>query len=245
MASNKYNLSGKTILITGASSGIGKQTAIDVAANGADCIITGRNTIRLQETFDALKPGNHQLFVADLTNDRSIELLVNQLKKLDGIVHSAGKFEYTPVQFINEKNIDNLININFRAPILLTSKILRRKKINKNGSLVFISSLASKDPSFGIAMYSATKRAIEGYSRLLALELGSKGIRSNSLLPFYVDTKMINETLDLVSEDVVEKHKNKLLIGYGLPEDVSNLVMFLLSDDSRWITGQDITMGSL
>ncbi len=245
MESKKFDLSGKNILVTGASSGIGKQAAIDIAKNGANCIITGRDTARLQETFDELKSGNHQLFVADLTEDEKVDFLANQIEKLDGIVHCAGIFEYIPAQFINEKNIDNLIKINFRAPVLLTSKLLRKKKIKKNGSLVFLSSLASKGPSFGSAMYTSTKKALEGYSKLLALELGPKGIRSNAILPNFVKTKMVDEALDIVSEDVADKHKKELLIGFGMPEDVSNLIIFLLSDESRWITGQEITMGSL
>lgn len=245
MVSNKFDLSSKTILITGASSGIGKQCSIDISLQGGNCFITGRDSQRLQETFDALKPENHQLFVADLTDDTKVAELVELLPKLDGIVHSAGKFEYMPAQFINEKNIDNLITINYRAPVLLTSMLLRKKKIKKNGSLVFLSSLASKGPSFGSAMYTSTKKALEGYSKLLALELGPKSIRSNAILPNFVKTKMVDEALDIISEDVADKHKKELLIGFGLPEDVSNLIIFLLSDKSRWITGQEITMGAL
>lgn len=245
MALNKYNLSGKTILVTGASSGIGMQAAIDIAACGGRCIIIGRNKERLSKTYKLLKSDHHISYEIDLTDDKSIDELVNKIEKLDGIVHSAGKFEYIPAQFINEKNIDTLININFRAPVLLTSKLLRKKKINKNASLVFLSSLASKGPSFGSAIYTSTKKALEGYSKLLALELGPKGIRSNALLPNFVKTKMVDEALEIVSEDVADKHKKELLIGFGLPEDVSNLILFLLSDDSKWITGQEITMGAL
>lgn len=245
MALNKYNLSGKTILITGASSGIGMQTAIDIAASGGKCIITGRDTKRLNQTYKLLKSNNHISIIADLTSDKNIDELTNNIEKLDGIVHSAGQFEYIPAQFINEKNIDSLIQINFRAPVLLTSKLLRKKKINKNASLVFLSSLASKGPSFGSAMYTSTKKALEGYSKLLSLELGAKGIRSNSLLPNFVKTKMVDEALKIVSEDVADKHKKELLIGFGLTKDVSNLIVFLLSDDARWITGQEIIMGSL
>ena len=245
MVSKKSDLSGKTILITGASSGIGKQAAIDISLQGGNCLLISRDNTRLRETFEALKPGNHQLFSADLTDDVKIDELVKLIPKLDGIVHSAGKFEYIPAQFINEKNIDNLIAINYRAPVLLTSMLLRKKKIKKNSSLVFLSSLASKEPSFGSAMYTSTKKALEGYSKLLALELGPKGIRSNAILPNFVKTKMVDEALDIVSEDVADKHKKELLIGFGMPEDVSNLIIFLLSDESRWITGQEITMGAI
>jgi len=246
MASNKYNLTGKTILITGASSGIGKQAAVDISESGANCIITGKNNIRLQETFNSLKQGGHISFLADLTNNENLENLIQQIEKLDGIVHCAGIFEYIPSQFINEKNIDIILNINFRVPVLLTSKLLRKKKIKKNSSIVFLSSLASKIPHFGSAMYTSSKRALEGYSKVLAHELAPKGIRSNSIVPSFVRTKMVDNSLNIVSQSIEDnKYKKEMLIGFGLPKDVANLILFLLSDDAAWITGQEITMGAV
>jgi len=245
MALNKYNLSGKTILVTGASSGIGMQAAIDIAKQGGNCFITGRNKLHLQKTFDELKSGNHQLFIADLTDDSKIIELVKTLPQLDGIVHSAGITEYYPIKFINKKNIYSIMDINYKAPVLLTSSLLHSKKINNSASIIFISSLASKYPYFGSALYTSSKLAIEGYSKILAFEYGKKGIRSNCILPSFVKTKMVEDAKKIVSNKSIDQYKKFLPLGFGLPEDVSNLIVFLLSDDSQWITGQKIAMGSL
>ncbi len=245
MASNKYNLSGKTILITGASSGIGMQAAIDISKQGGNCFITGRNKLRLQKTFGELKSGIHQLFIADLTDDSKIKELVKTVPQLDGIVHSAGITEYFPIQFIENKYIDSLMNINFKAPAILTSQLIRRKKINKNASIVFISSIATKFPYFGGALYIASKMALEGYSKALALEFSKKGIRSNCILPAFVNTPMVKNAKKTVSPENITKFEKILPLSFGTPMDVSNTIIFLLSEQSTWITGETIKLGSI
>ena len=144
--SHNFHLNGKKILITGASSGIGKSTAIMAADLGADLIITGRDPEKLNMTLSMLKEGDHQVLIADLTKADDIEQIVSKTKQLDGIVHSAGATDYMPAHFINEKNIDQLANINYKAPVILTSRLIRKKKLNQNGAVVFISSIATEHP---------------------------------------------------------------------------------------------------
>ena len=245
MVSNKFDLSGKTILITGASSGIGKQCAIDIAHQVGNCFITGRDHKRLEETFNALPKGNHELFSADLTDDTKIDELIEMCPKLDGVVFSAGITENRPIKFIDKNYYKSIMDINFRAPVLLTSKLLRKKKINKVASLVFISSISSSFPAFGTAIYASSKSALETFSKNLAIELSSKNIRSNCVAPAFVETKMLSGVRNQISDETLEKLNRFMPLGFGSSEDVSNTILYLLSDKSSWITGQEIKLGSI
>ena len=245
MESTKFSLKGKTILITGASSGIGMQTAIECSIAGANLILTARNEERLTETLNKCKKGNHKIIVADLKNQNEITNIISEIDKIDGVVHSAGIAEYMPCKFINEKNIYEIMDINFKAPVLLTSLLLRKKKLNKMASIVFISSIASKLPSFGVSLYSSSKAAIEGYSRSLAIEIADKQMRSNCLLPTFVETELLDGAKNIASDQSIEKYKNLLPLGFGSTTDVANSCVFLLSDEAKWITGENIKLGSL
>lgn len=247
MASTKFNLEGKTILITGASSGIGMQTAIEASMLNADLIITGRNEDRLNECLNKCKKGNHKAIIADLTKYDELINLVSQIEKLDGIVHSAGIVNYVPAQFINEDNVYELMDVNYKAPVLLTSNLLRKKKFNKMASIVFISSIASEAPAYGGSQYSSSKSAIEGFSRTLAIELSPKKIRSNCLLPTIVKTDMIDNSREklLVDDASITNYEKQLPFGFGSAKDIADASMFLLSNEAKWITGQSIKMGNL
>ena len=247
MESTKFSLEGKTILITGASSGIGMQTAIECSTAGANLIITARNKKRLTNTLNLCKKGNHKIIVADLTNQDEIKVLVSQIEKLDGIVHSAGVVNYIPTQFITDKNIYELMDVNYKAPVLLTSLLIRKKKFNKMASIVFISSIASQAPAYGGGQYSSSKAAIEGYSRTLAIEIAPKKMRSNCLLPTIVKTDMIYNSREklLINDDAITNYEKQLPLGFGSAKDIADTSVFLLTDESRWITGQSIKMGNL
>lgn len=242
---NNYNLNGKRILITGASSGIGKEVAVLAAEFGAELIITGRNIDRLKQTFSLLKPDNHKVIVADLTNKEDIERLVVQTGKIDGLVHSAGIAAYMPVQFIGENNVDEMLKINYIAPVLLTAKIMRKKNINNGGSIVFLSSIITRFPVFGAALYASSKSALEGFAKTLAVEVGPKKIRSNCLSPTFVETSMLDGARQIVNNEGIDQYKKYLPLGFGTPVNVANSVVYLLSDHSSWITGENIKLGSL
>jgi NAD(P)-dependent dehydrogenase (short-subunit alcohol dehydrogenase family) len=240
---NMFDLSGKIILVTGASSGIGSQTAISISECGGTLVITGRNTGRLKQTYDLLKGDGHTLITADLSNENDLEKLALEIPALNGLVHCAGITSPVPVKFIKGRHIDEMMQTNFNIPVLLTGRLLQKKKIHDDASIVFLSTIATKFPYYGGALYIASKSALSGYSMVLALELAPKGIRSNCLLPGFVKTPMYDATLMTASEDAMRKFEMLHPLGIGNPEDVAGPVCFLLSDAARWITGVNLPLG--
>ncbi len=238
-----FSLEGKTLLITGASSGIGRQAAIELSAAGARLVITGRDETRLRETLSALSGEGHTSFVADLLNFDSFGNLAETLPLLNGILHSAGITGHLPAKFIGAADIDQVMRINYMAPVLLTSALLRKKKIAGNGSVVFLSSITTKYPYFGGALYGSSKAAIEAYSRVLSVELAPKGIRSNCISPSFVRTPMVNEAGKTISTEVLEKFEKMMPLGFGEAADVANAILYLMSDASRWVTGSNLVLG--
>jgi len=238
---NPFTLNAKTILVTGASSGIGKQVAISCSEMGAKVCITGRDKKRLDETFQLLKGTGHLQTICDLVNDDERSALIESLPALDGLVHCAGIIMPMPVKFIEDKHIQNVMGTNFNSAILLVSKLLKTKKLNKNSSLVFISSIAAHFPYIGGALYNSSKAAIEAYSRNIAQEMSGMGLRSNCIVPAMVDTPMYEETLKGIKL-THEEYSAKYPLGIGKPEDIANAAIFLLSEASRWITGTNLSI---
>jgi NAD(P)-dependent dehydrogenase (short-subunit alcohol dehydrogenase family) len=239
-----FDLTGKTILVTGASSGLGKQCAISAGMQGAMVIITGRNKERLEETFEKLHGTGHRTILADLTKPEDISGLVDQLPELNGVVYSTGISDLAPARFIKKEDVEKTFSISFNASVLLTSELLAKKKLVKNAcSLVFISTISTRYPFVGGAMYISAKAALESYAKVLALELAPKGIRSNSLSPAFVKTPMLNDTAEKYSDEAVRKIEAQQLLGLGDPEDVANVVVFFLSDAARWITASNLILG--
>lgn len=236
---NPFSLEGKNILITGASSGIGKGIAIACSKMGANVIINGRNEKRLQETMTEMEGDFNHLIAADLCNLSQLSEMVEKLPKLDGIVHCAGIGQRVLCKQLQETDIDSVMNINFKAPVMLQTEILKQKKINSGASVVFIASIASWSPSFGNSMYSASKGAIVSYSNCLALELASRRIRVNCISPAMVWTDLITKDgIDI--EALKEDEKKYPLKRYGTPEDIAGLVLYMLSDVSSWMTGSNV-----
>ncbi|MBI9035333.1 MAG: SDR family oxidoreductase [Bacteroidales bacterium] len=238
-----FSLKDKTIFITGASSGIGKQTAISASLHGALVIITGRNEQRLKETFDLLHGQGHQMIVADLTDESELDKMISELPLINGLVHSAGITNHTPVHFIKQKHIDQMFTINYQVPVLLSGKLIKKKKMAAQGSIVFLSSIATKYPYFGGAMYGSSKSAIEAYSRVLALELAPKAIRSNCLSPSFVKGPMVEQAGATISKEVLDNFEKVMPLGFGEPADVANTIIFFLSEASKWITGTNLILG--
>lgn len=243
------DLSKKTVLVTGASSGIGKQTAIKVSQQGGTLIITGRDEKRLTGTYNSLDGKNHKMYVANLENEEELNALVAGLPTINGVVHCAGIVGPMPAKFIRKENIGKLMRINFEVPVLLTGRILLMKKLMDNSSVVFMSTVATRMPYFGGALYNSAKSAIESYSKTLALELVKKGVRSNCLLPGLVNTPLIKSPVSDGQMEIVDESLGRYLkkypMGIGEPEDVANAIVFFLSDESRWISGTNLVMGGV
>lgn len=236
---NPFTLEGKTILVTGASSGIGQGIAVTCSKMGAKVIINGRNTIKLQETSSLMESDSAIIMAGDLTDAETLVSLVGALPKLDGVVHCAGIGQRIPCKDLQEENLSQVMEVNFKAPVLLQAELLRQKKINKAASIVFIASIASWSPSFGNSVYSASKGAIISYANCLALELAPRKIRVNCISPAMVWTDLILS--DGTDEDQLKEDEQKYpLKRYGQPEDIANLAVYMLSDASTWMTGSNV-----
>ena len=236
---NPYTLEGKTILVTGASSGIGQATAIECSKLGASVILTARNEQRLTETLDSLEGTGHQIIMADITVEADRKLLVEALPQIDGFVCNAGITKRKPVSFIKEEDLNEIFATNTFSAFMLTKAIMKAKKMNRDGSMVFTSSMAARQVTPGNSMYAASKAAIESFSRSCAQEYAGKGIRSNAILPGMVETPLINSGM-LSQEDMERDKQHYMLKRYGKPEEIAWAIIFLLSDASKWITSTSL-----
>jgi NAD(P)-dependent dehydrogenase (short-subunit alcohol dehydrogenase family) len=237
MAFNPYSLENKTILITGASSGIGKATAIACSKMGAKVVITGRNAERLQETFQKLEGDGHQQIIAELTNEDDLKRLVEEVPLLDGLVNNAGIGSKTPINFIKQSALQNILDVNTIAPIMLTKMLLKKKKLQKGSSVVLTSSISGVcSVDIGNTLYSVSKSAIDGFMKNAAKELAEKGIRVNSVNPGMVDTP-INDYSNVGEEQMQADLLRYPLKRHGKPIEIAYAIIYLLSDAAAWITG--------
>lgn len=235
---NPYSLEGKTILVTGASSGIGAVTAIECSKMGATVVITGRNEERLGRKFaqlDTTFGASHQMIVADLTDEASMLSLVEHIDGLDGLVNNAGVNRVKPVTFIKQDDLDYVFRSNTWAAVNLTRMLCKKKKLRKNGSIVFTSSVSAFFNAPGRALYAGSKAALTAFMRSFAVELADKGIRANAVHPGMVETKLILE--NLTEEELQNNLKEYPLNRFGKTEDVAWAIIYLLSDASSWVTG--------
>ena len=239
---NPFNLKDKTILVTGASSGIGQTTAIECSKMGAKVIITARNEERLKKTLSQLEGDGHEMIMSELTNKEELEGLVNEVHNLDGIVLCAGRAMTSPFMFNTRDKYDDVFNINYFAPVELLRLLLKKKKINKNASIVFVSSIGGvMGYSLGNSIYSATKASIHSTMKFCAKELAPKGIRVNSVNPGMVNTPLIGG--GSISEEQYKADMERYpLKRYGEPEDIANGIIYLLSDASSWVTGHALVI---
>lgn len=236
---NPFTLEGKTVLVTGASSGIGRGVAITCSKMGATIFLNGRNEAKLNETLSLTEGANNCIVKGDLTIREVREAVVGALPPLDGVVHCAGVGQRIPCKFLHEGDVADLMDVNFNAPVLLQSELLRQKKINKNASIIFIASIASWSPSYGNAIYSASKGAIISYANCLSLELAPRNIRVNCISPAMVWTDLLVQD-GVEKEQLFEDEKKYPLKRYGKPEDIANLAIYMLSDASAWMTGSNV-----
>jgi NAD(P)-dependent dehydrogenase (short-subunit alcohol dehydrogenase family) len=236
---NPFSLEGKTVLVTGASSGIGQGIAVTCSRMGARVMVNARNEQRLQQTLSLLEGEGHEMLTCELTDHEAIVSMVGKLPKLDGIVHCAGIGERTLCKNIVEADVDKMMSANFKAPVMLQTEILRQKKINKGSSIIFVASIANESPSIGNALYSASKGALISYANCLQLELAPRQVRVNCISPAMVWTDLIFK--GGVTEEELKMDEQKYpLKRYGKPDDIANLAVYLLSDASVWMTGSNV-----
>lgn len=245
MEYNPFSLSGKTILVTGASSGIGRGIAIQCSKLGGIVLITGRNKDRLQETFNLLEGTGHQMVIADLSNNDDVNNLVAACQEINGFVYCAGILKICTLRTITEGLLNDTLKTNVIDSILLTSLLVKKKKLQKNSSIVLVSSLSGNYiAGTGEVAYSTSKGALNGFMRSAALEMSARLIRVNSVCPALVPTDLSRQYHEIVPEEELKAeipHKYPLK-RMGTVEDVANACIYLLSEASSWITGTNIVI---
>ncbi|MDR2384303.1 MAG: SDR family oxidoreductase [Tannerella sp.] len=238
---NPFSLENKTILVTGASSGIGCAIAVECSKMGATMVITARNSERLQDTYQQMQGSGHRQIIADLNNEEDLKRLAGDAPEFHGIVHNAGITKTLPFKFINRKDFDVLMQTNFYAPVFITQYLQKQKKIRRESSVVFISSIAAFSVGIGDSMYSATKGAIGSLSKALALELSKQQIRVNCIQPGIVRSNIFEA--GVISEEQLKETERKYPLGrFGNPEDIAYAAIYLLSDASCWMTGSNLVI---
>ena len=237
---NPFLLKGKRVLITGASSGIGKATAEECAKCGARLVLTARNEERLKTTLDSLEGDGHQIVIADLTVQEDIVSLVSQLEPLDGLVFCAGINDKSIIKFLNKEHVDRMLATNFTSPVFLSHYLTKKKKLNKQASIVFISSISAFFPSVSNAMYASSKAALSQFARVLALELLPQRIRVNCIEPAFVETGMLNKYE--ISERMDEIRAEAPFGRFLEPKEVAQAAIYLLSDTTKLVTGTSLVM---
>ena len=234
---NPYSLEGKTILVTGASSGIGQRTAMECSRMGATLIITGRNAERLQETYNQLEGENHRQILAELTNQKDLDRLVLETGKIDGLVLCSGKGLTIPVQFATREKFDDVFNVNFFSPTELMRSLYKKKQLNKGASVVILASIGGNSIYSGSnSIYGISKAALTSLMKFAAKEFSSRKVRVNTICPGMVETPLIHR--GTVSEEQLKIDMETYpLKRYGQPEDIAYAAIYLLSNASSWVTG--------
>lgn len=244
MNRSPFDLYGKTILITGASSGIGRATAIECARMGASrCILVARSEDALMATASLMDDNCEGIVeVCDLSDSASIEKMVKELPLIDGLVCNAGINKMQLVQFYTEKDIENIFSINCFAPMLLMKYIVRKKKLANPSSVVFTASISGhSNVATANGIYGASKSALSAYMKYAALELAPKGIRCNAIHPGRVETPLIHNVAmddEAVRSDIMKYPLRR----YARPEEIAWSIVYLLSDASAWMTGTDLVI---
>lgn len=240
---NPFSLEGKTVLVTGASSGIGRATAIECSKLGATVVLNGRNIHNLRETLEAMdSEKEHCMIAADLSSEEGCNELTGSVPVLDGFVCNAGIGKMLPLQFYTSEVLEEVFGVNIFAPMLLLKQLIRKKKLKNPASVVFTASISGYSnvaPANGI--YGASKSALTAYMKYAALELAGKGIRCNAVHPGRIQTPLIANRM-LTEADVAKDMESYPLKRYGKPEEVAHAIIYLLSDAASWVTGTSLVI---
>lgn len=241
MNNNPFTLANKSILVTGASSGIGRGICIDCSKMGAKIHLMARNEERLNETLTLLEGTDNLIYKADLCKSEDIYEMVDKLPQLDGLVLCAGIIKTMPVKNINEEAMLEIFNTNIMGDIKLVSRLLKKKKLNKGASVVFISSVSTFNVKIGNSLYSATKGAVNSFAKAMALEVSKLNIRVNCIQPGFVPSGILNRGA-IEEDDFLKFYAERHPLGFGTPTDIANGCIYLLSDAARWVTGSIFTI---
>lgn len=239
---NPFSLEGKCILVTGASSGIGRGIAVACAKMGAKVVLSGRNEARLQETLSLMSGDGHTVLAGDLNSEDTRKEMVDKMPDLNGVVYCAGISQIQMAKRMEQSSLEGIFQTNVFSPLMLNTLLLKKKKIKKGSSIIFISSISGVYRSqIGEGGYGATKAALTGYVKSLALELAAQGIRVNTIHPGVVETPLLEVSNGTFGEEELEALRQKYpLKRFGKPEDIAYCAVYLLSDASSWMTGSNL-----
>ena len=243
---NPLDLSGRTILVTGASSGIGRETAILLSQLSAKVVLSGRDAKRLQETREQLHGDAHSVTAYDLNLLDEIPAWLKNVTAesgpLHGLVHSAGVHATIPLRVLSAQRIDEIMKVNVSTAIMLAKALRQKSCLAADCSLVFLTSAAGLVGSPGLAAYSASKAALIGLTRSLALELAGDGMRVNCVAPGFVKSAMLDRHIQVLSVEQLKALEASFPLGFGTPRDVAYAIAFLLAGTGRWITGSTVVV---
>ena len=244
-----FDLSGKKIIVTGASSGIGRQVAIECSNLGATVLLLGRDKQRLMESQNLMKNSYlHEIFQLDYSAesiewDEVAQQIQLKIGVVDGIVHCAGITSTLPFNSINDRKLDEIFKINVNAPLLLTKVLSKKGILNQEGaSIIFIASVMSTVGEVAKTLYSATKGALVGAVKSMALEFARKNIRVNAISPGVILTPMVQNGVYAQDPENLDRVTKMHPLGLGSPTDVANACIYLLSDGGRWVTGTNLIL---
>lgn len=238
---NPFSLKGKTILVTGASSGIGRGICIDCSKMGAKIHLMARNEERLNETLTQMEGEGHMIHKADLCSDDDIYAMIDSLPAVDGVVLCAGIVKTMPVKNITEDAMTEIFNANIMGDIKICSRLLKKRKLNHGGSVVFISSVSTFNVKVGNSLYSATKGAVNSFAKAMALEVSKQNMRVNCIQPGFVPSSILSSGV-IEEDEFLKFYAERHPLGFGTPSDIANGCIYLLSDASRWVTGSIFTI---
>jgi len=236
------NFFDKNIIITGSSSGLGRELSLSLDALGAKLVLLGRNKKSLLKTKSLMK-NKHKYIICDFSKLNDTQKKIKEIfkgKKFDGLVHGAGNYMLSPLQLINENEITDAVNTNLISPFLITKEFCKRSNFNNDASIIFVSSVTAIIGSSSLSIYSMTKSGQVGLARSLAVEMASKKIRVNSISPGLVNSRISEVLSSNTDSDSFENIKKKHLLGIGEYSDIVSSILFLLSDKSKWITGSNM-----
>jgi NAD(P)-dependent dehydrogenase (short-subunit alcohol dehydrogenase family) len=240
---NPLDLSGKTILITGASAGIGRATAVLLSRLGARMILTARNTDGLDETAALLTGGGcHRIAAFDLAELEEIPAwlagIAQEAGPLSALIHCAGVASMLPLRSLRLEHLDQIMRVNFYSAAVLTREFTRKRMHQEGASIVFVASVAGMLGAPARTAYSASKGALIAFARSAAMELAKSGIRVNCVAPSYVQTELYEKTMTALTPERLQALLDATQpLGLGAPADVANAIAFLVADTGRWITG--------
>jgi NAD(P)-dependent dehydrogenase (short-subunit alcohol dehydrogenase family) len=246
MIQNPMDMKGALVLVTGASSGIGRETAILLSQLNARLVLTGRNQERLAKTLDRMEGTGHRVEPFDLENTDAIpkwiRSIVEQTGPLGGLVHCAGLHQLLPIQFLNTAKVETLMHTNLTSAIMLVKAFRVRGCAVRGSGVVLVSSVAAFSGDAGLSAYGASKAAMIGFSRSAARELAVDGLRVNCVAPANVKTEMLDQLSQNLGPEQLEALQQQHPLGFGEPRDVAHAIAFLLAETGRWITGSTLVI---